>query len=85
MLSVILKDESLFTISKETFIGVDSTGGIIFFTGMTSLNGVSTNRNVVALDTSFISSVLINDVEISAESMKNGLTKFICDYFVDWY
>lgn len=81
MLSVILKDESLFTISKETFIGVDSTGSIIFFTGMTSLNGVSTNRNVVALDTSFISSVLINDVEISAESMKNGLIKFICDYF----
>ena len=81
MLSVILKDESLFTISKETFIGIDATGGIIFFTGMTSLNGVSTNRNVVALDTSFISSVLINDVEISAESMKNGLIKFICDYF----
>lgn len=81
MLSVILKDESLFTISKETFIGVDTTGGIIFFTEMTSLNGVSTKRNVVALDVSFITSVLINDVEISAESMQNGLIKFICDYF----
>ena len=81
MLSVILKDESLFTISKETFIGVDATGGIIFFTEMASLNGVSTKRNVVALDISFITSVLINDTEISVESISNGLTKFICDYF----
>ena len=81
MLSVILKDESLFTISKETFIGGDATGDIIFFTEIGSLNGVSTKRNVVALDTSAISSVLINDVEISAESITNGLTKFICDYF----
>ena len=81
MLSVILKNESLFTISKETFIGVDSTGGIIFFTEMASLNGVSTKRNVVALDVSFITSVLINDTEISVESIPNGLTKFICDYF----
>ena len=81
MLSVILKDESLFTISKETFIGVDSTGGIIFFTEMSFLNGVSTKRNVVALDVLFITSVLINDTEISVESIPNGLTKFICDYF----
>ena len=81
MLSVILKNESLFTISKETFIGVDSTGGIIFFTEMASLNGVSTKRNVVALDVSFITSVLINDTEISVESIPNRLTKFICDYF----
>lgn len=81
MLSVILKDESLFTISKETFIGGDATGDIIFFTEMASLNGVSTKRNVVALDTSAISSVLINDVEISAESIPNGLANFICDYF----
>ena len=81
MLSVILKDESLFTISKETFIGVDSTGGIIFFTGMIPQNGVYAKRNIVALDTSFISSVLINDTEISVESIPNGLTKFICDYF----
>ena len=81
MLSVILKDESLFTISKETFIGVDATGGIIFFTEMSSLNGVSTKRNIVALDISFITSVLINDMEISVESIPNGLTKFICDYF----
>lgn len=81
MLSVILKDESLFTISKETFIGVDATGGIIFFTEMSSLNGVSTKRNIVALDISFITSVLINDTEISVESIPNGLTKYICDYF----
>ena len=81
MLSVILKDESLFTISKETFIGVDSTGGIIFFTEMSSLNGVSTKRNIVALDVSSITSVLINDTEISVGSISNGLTKFICDYF----
>ena len=81
MLSVILKDESLFTISKETFVGGDTYGGIIFFTEMASLNGVSTKQNVVALDTSSISSVLINDVEISAESITNGLTNFICDYF----
>ena len=81
MLSVILKNESLFTISKETFIGVDATGGIIFFTEMSSLNGVSTKRNIVALDISFITSVLINDTEISVESIPNGLTKFICDYF----
>lgn len=81
MLSVILKDESLFTISKDTFIGVDATGGIIFFTEMSSLNGVSTKRNIVALDISFITSVLINDTEISVESIPNGLTKFICDYF----
>ena len=81
MLSVILKDESLFTISKETFIGVDATGGVIFFTEMIPQNGVYAKRNIVALDTSFISSVLINDTEISAESMQNGLVKFICDYF----
>ena len=81
MLSVILKDESLFTISKETFIGGDTTVDIIFFTEIGSLNGVSTKRNVVALDASVISSVLINDVEISAELITDGLTKFICDYF----
>lgn len=81
MLSVILKDESLFTIFKDTFIGVDATGGIIFFTEMSSLNGVSTKRNIVALDISSITSVLINDTEISVESIPNGLTKFICDYF----
>ena len=81
MLSVILNDDSLFTISKETFIGVDSTGGIIFFTEMSFLNGVSTKRNVVALDVSFITSVLINDTEISVESIPNGLTKFICASF----
>lgn len=80
MLTLILKDESIYSVTKANYIGLN--GDIIVFTIDEPTNSTSiVKRKTVMLDLTVVSSIQIDESDATSVTDTTNLKSIITEYF----